>query len=178
MRALLRPAHEADLPDILAIYAPEVRHGTASWEWEPPDLPELSRRFATQQASGWPWLVAEVDGRVAGYAYAARYRPRIGYAWCVEDSIYVAAWARGRGLGRSLLEALIAACTASGARQMVAVIGDAANLASIALHRACGFEEVGRLRSIGFKAGRWLDSVLMQRPLGVGDAAPPGPLPG
>ena len=175
MELVLRPAGPADLPALLAIYAREVRFGTASWEWEPPDLPEFARRFEQQQASGWPWLVAEVEGRLSGYAYAARYRPRIGYAWCVEDSIYVAEHARGRGIGRRLLVALVVACTERGARQMVAVIGDSANHASIALHRGCGFCEVGRLRSIGFKAGRWLDSVLMQRALGQGDAAPPDP---
>lgn len=163
---------------MLAIYAPEVRHGTASWEWEPPDLEEFARRFAAQQAQGWPWLVAELDGRIAGYAYASRYRPRIGYGWCVEDSVYVAASARGRGVGRRLLEGLIAAASERGARQMVAVIGDSANTPSIALHRACGFVHVGTLRSIGFKAGRWLDSVLMQRTLGEGAASAPGPLPG
>jgi phosphinothricin acetyltransferase len=174
----LREALERDLEALLAIYAPEVRHGTASWEWEPPDLEEYGRRFAAQRASGWPWLVAEQDGRLLGYAHAGRYRPRIGYAWCLEDSVYVAAPARGRGIARRLLGALIERCAARGARQMVAVIGDSANLPSIALHRACGFREVGRLPSIGFKAGRWLDSVLMQRALGEGDTTPPGPPPG
>ncbi|MCX8101521.1 MAG: GNAT family N-acetyltransferase [Geminicoccaceae bacterium] len=173
MQPVLRPARSEDLADLLAIYAPEVRRGTASWEWEPPELEEWGRRFAAQQALGWPWLPAELDGRIAGYAHASRYRPRIGYAWCVEDSVYVAEGARGRGVGRALLAALIAACTERGARQMVAVIGDSANTASIALHRASGFHEVGRLASIGFKAGRWLDSVLMQRALGAGASSPP-----
>lgn len=178
MEPILRPALAADLEAMLAIYAPEVRAGTASWEWEPPDLAEYARRFEAQQASGWPWLVAELEGRIAGYAYAGRYRPRIGYAWCVEDSVYVAAWARGRGVASRLLGALIEECAARGARQMVAVIGDSANRPSIALHRALGFRHVGTLETIGFKAGRWLDSVLMQRPLGEGAASPPGPPPG
>ncbi len=179
MQPLLRPARERDLPELLAIYAPEVRHGTASWEWKPPDLEAFGRRFAAQQATPWPWLVAELEGRIAGYGYASRYRPRIGYAWCVEDSIYVAAWARGRGVGRALLAALVVACAERGARQMVAVIGDSANVASIRLHGSCGFREVGRLPAIGFKAGRWLDSVLMQRPLGAGASSPPDlPPPG
>lgn len=171
----LREAEVPDLEAMLAIYAPEVRHGTASWEWEPPDLAEFGRRFAAQRAGGWPWLVAEAGGRILGYAYASRYRPRIGYAWCLEDSVHVAAEARGRGVGKRLLLALIAGCAAHGGRQMVAVIGDSANVPSIALHRACGFREVGRLPSIGWKACRWLDSVLLQRPLGEGATSPPGP---
>lgn len=173
MKPALRLARSEDLADLLEIYAAEVRHGTASWEWEPPDLGEYRRRFEVQQVSGWPWFLAELDGRIAGFAYASRYRPRIGYSWCVEDSVYVAAWARGRGVGRALLDALVAACTLRGARQMVAVIGDSENTASIALHRSLGFREVGRLPAIGFKAGRWLDCVLMQRTLGPGCSSPP-----
>ena len=161
----LRPAMPADLPQVLAIYAAEVRHGTASFELEPPDLVELTRRHGRVAQLSLPWLVADSPDGIGGFAYATSYRDRPAYRFTVEDSVYVADWARGRGLGRALLEAVIAAARASGARQMVAVIGDSANHPSIGLHRACGFAEVGVLRNVGRKFDRWLDTVLMQRGL-------------
>ena len=161
----LRPIDEADLPAVLAIYAQEVRHGTASFELEPPDLAELRRRHARVRALGLPWLVAEAARGIAGYAYATSYRERPAYRFTVENSVYVADWARGQGIGRALLKRLVADARTAGARQMVAVIGDSANLGSIALHRACGFTEVGVLREVGRKFDRWLDTVLMQRML-------------
>ena len=164
--ALVRLSTEADLPAIQAIYAHHVLTGLASFEELPPDLAEMARRRAELSARGLPHLVAEADGRVLGYAYAGPYRARIAYRFTVEDSVYVAPDATGRGLGRLLLARLIADCEALGARQMVAVIGDSGNAASIGLHRALGFEHTGTLRDVGSKFGRWVDTVLMQRPLG------------
>ncbi len=161
----VRSALPSDLPAVQAIYADEVRHGTASFELEPPDLAEVQRRHARVTALGLPWLVAESAPGIGGFAYATSYRERPAYRFTVEDSVYVAAWARGRGLGRVLLEAVVAAARTAGARQMVAIIGDSANLGSIALHRHCGFAEVGVLREVGRKFDRWLDTVLMQRAL-------------
>lgn len=162
----LRPAGPGDLAAVAAIYAPEVLAGTASFELEPPDADELARRLVRVRAAGLPWLVAEDGtGVVLGYAHAAPYRDRPAYRFTVEDSVYVAAAARGRGLGRRLLEALVAEARAAGARQMVAAIGDGANLGSVRLHRGCGFREVGTLAAVGCKLGRWLDVVLMQRAL-------------
>ena len=162
---VLRPAAPADLPQILAIYAVEVLRGTASFETEPPDLPELNRRYDKVEQLGLPWLVAELPEGIGGFAYATSYRERPAYWFTVEDSVYVAGFARGRGLGRTLLQAVVVGARAAGARQMVAVIGDSANGGSIALHRACGFAEVGVLRDVGRKFDRWLDTVLMQRAL-------------
>ena len=159
----LRPALPGDLAAIAAIYGPEVRHGTATFELEPPDAAELGHQPG--QAAGLPWLVAELDGRVGGYAYAVPYRNRPAYRFTVEDSVYLAADARGRGVGRLLLDAVIEAARDARMRQMVAVIGDSANAASVRLHRACGFADVGTLRGVGFKLGRWLDTVVMQRSL-------------
>ena len=161
----LRPAALADLAAIQAIYAVEVDEGAATFELAPPDAAELGQRLAKVQALGLPWLVAERDGRVAGYAYASMYRDRPAYRFTVEDSVYVARWARGQGVGRQLLAAVLADASAAGMRQMVAVIGDSANLGSIRLHRACGFEDIGTLRGVGFKFDLWLDTVLMQRSL-------------
>lgn len=174
MNATLRPAAHADLAQITAIYAHHVLHGLASFEIEPPDEVEVRRRFDAIVAGGFPYFVAEAGGRVLGYAYAGPYRTRPAYRHSVEDSIYVAPDAVGRGLGKRLLLALIDACERRGFRQMLAVIGDSANTASIELHRACGFAQVGLLPSIGFKFGRWVDSVLMQRALGEGDRTAPG----
>ncbi len=170
----LRPAVPADMPVITEIYAHHVRTGGGSFETEPPDLDEMTRRHATVCDAGYPYIVAVEDKTVLGYAYAARYRPREAYRYAVEDSVYVAAGAAGRGVGTRLLAALIETCTEAGFRQMVAVIGDSENASSIALHRKMGFRQVGVIHSIGFKFGRWLDSVTMQRPLGPGgDSLPP-----
>jgi phosphinothricin acetyltransferase len=169
----LRHAEDRDLAPIAAIYADHVLTGLASFEVVPPDAAEIARRRADVLARGLPYLVAELAGAVVGYAYAAPYRLRPAYRYTVEDSVYVRRDAVGRGVGRRLLERLIADCTAGGYRQMIAVIGDSANRPSIALHEACGFARVGHLPSVGFKFDRWVDSVLMQRALGLGDATPP-----
>ena len=171
--ALLRPATPADIPAVRAIYADAVLNGCASFELDPPDAAEMAARMAKVSEAGLPWLVAEIDGRVLGYAYAGVYRPRPAYRFTVENSVYVDPAAKGRGLGRMLLAALIEATTALGYRQMLAVIGDSGNPASIGLHAALGFSHAGLLPSVGWKPGRWLDSVLMQRPLGEGDTTPP-----
>jgi len=169
----LRAATPADIAAIQAIYAHHVRHGLASFEIEPPSLAEMLHRFESIAGPGYPYLVA-TDGRtVLGYAYAAAYRARPGYRYTVEDSVYVAPSAVGRGIGRQLLTRLVAECERLGYRQMLAVIGDSANAASIELHRACGFNHSGALLSVGFKFGRWVDSVVMQRPLGPGDRTLP-----
>ena len=170
---LIRPAEPADLPAITAIYDEAVRFGTASFELEPPDLAEMRQRMQSLRDGGYPYLVALRDGALAGYAYAGPYRPRLAYRFAVEDSIYIAAQARRSGVGRRLLDALIAASEQRGYRQMLAVIGDSANLASIELHRRAGFEPVGTFANVGYKFGRWLDSVMMQRALGEGASSLP-----
>ena len=171
---VLRPTAETDIAVVTAIYADAVSHGTASFEIEPPAEAEMARRWRDLNTGGYPHIVAERGGRVAGYAYAGPYRPRRAYRFSVEDSIYLAPDAKGLGLGRLLLAELISVCEAKGFRQMIAVIGDgAANRASVALHRALGFRMIGTFEGAGFKHGRWLDSVLMQRPLGPGNSAPP-----
>lgn len=173
MPPTIRPSTDDDLPAIAAIYAWNVAHGTGTFELEAPDAAETARRRADVLAKGLPWLVAERDGRVLGYAYANHFRPRPAYRFCVEDSVYLDPAAQGRGIGRLLLAELIARCQARGARQMLAVIGDSANAASIGLHRALGFAPVGLLRDSGWKFERWLDVVLMQRALGHGAATAP-----
>lgn len=176
---LLRPSQPADVQAITAIYAHHVREGAGSFELDPPGAEEMARRRLDVVSRGLPWLVAEQEGQVQGYAYAGVYRPRPAYRYTLEDSIYVAAEASGRGIGRLLLAELLARCEALGARQMVAVIGDSANAGSIRLHERLGFRHAGRLPSTGWKFGRWLDTVLMQRPLGHGDTtAPPATAPG
>lgn len=170
---VVRPARPADIPRIVEIYRPHVLAGLATFELDPPDAGEMARRLADVVSRGMPYLVAVADEVVAGYAYAATYRARPAYRHAVEDSIYLdEAYAR-RGIGRALLDALIDDCARRGFRQMIAVIGDSANASSIALHRACGFRSVGTLPAVGWKLGRWVDSVLMQRALGAGDATPP-----
>lgn len=173
----LRPATEADLPAITAIYAHAVLNGTASYEYDPPSLNEMTSRFDTLKAGGFPYLAAETDGEVLGYAYAGPFRTRSAYRFTVEDSIYLAPHAQGRGVGRKLLEQLIAESSSLGFRQMIAVIGDGAvNLASIRLHAARGFSDCGRILGSGYKFGRWCDTVLMQLAMNSGAAAPPDPL--
>ncbi len=167
----IRPATAADIPGIVAIYGPAVATGTASFELTPPDEAEMRRRFETITSAGFPYIVAEIDGKVAGYAYVSSYRTRPAYRFTVENSVYVAPDAQRGGVGRALLTALIEACAARGYRQIIAVIGDSPNQpGSISLHRGCGFVEVGRLPNVGFKFGRWLDTLLMQRALAVAES--------
>jgi len=169
------PSRDDDLAAIAAIYAHHVLHGTASFETEPPSLEEMRRRRAELMARGYPYLVADDPAGIVGYAYAGPYRARPAYGNTVENSVYLRPDAIGRGLGRRLLDALIADCEGRGYRQMIAVVGDSGNTASIRLHERAGFRLVGVLRSVGFKHGRWLDTVLLQRALGAGDGAPPRP---
>jgi phosphinothricin acetyltransferase len=169
----IRSVTPVDIDEITEIYAYAVKHGTASFEIEPPSRSEMDARRATLQSGGFPYLVADIGGRVAGYAYAGPYRPRIAYRYTVEDSVYIGPDAHRRGIGRLLLTELLTQAEARGFRQMIAVIGDSAQTASIELHRSLGFLPVGTFSSIGFKHGRWLDSVLMQRALGEGAATLP-----
>lgn len=171
--ALIRPAAEADVAAVTAIYAHHVLHGLATFEEVPPDAAEIAARRQAIVARGQPYLVAEEAGRILGYAYAAPYRPRSAYRFTLEDSIYLDPAAVRRGVGSALLAALLAAGEAAGARQMLAVIGDSGNAASIALHARAGFAHAGTLRAVGFKLGRWVDTVLMQRPLGPGGGTLP-----
>ena len=173
MEISVRPSMERDLAAVTAIYADAVIHGTASFELEPPTEQEMHRRRAALIDGGYPYLVAEYDGAIAGYAYAGSYRTRPAYRFTVEDSVYVARSAQGQGVGRALLSALIEAAEARDFRLMVAVIGDKASTGSIRLHEALGFQPAGILEPIGYKHGRWLATVLMQRILGVGAATPP-----
>lgn len=169
----LRDSRDDDLPAIHAIYAHHVRHGTGSFELEPPTLEEMGARRADVLKNGFPYLVAtDADGRVLGYAYANFFRTRPAYRFTVENSIYVADGERGRGVGGRLLRRLVERCEAAGCRQMLAVIGDSANTGSIALHARCGFRFAGTLRATGWKFDRWLDTVLMQKELGPADRTP------
>jgi L-amino acid N-acyltransferase YncA len=170
---IIRPSRDEDVPTIAAIYAHHVLNGLASFEEVPPDIEEIARRRGGIVASGLPYLVAEADGKVLGYCYAGPFRPRVAYRYTLEDSIYIDPAAVGRGIGRVLLTAVLARSEELGYRQMVAVIGGRETVASIRLHAALGFTEVGVLTGVGFKFGRWVDSVLMQRPLGPGTAMPP-----
>jgi phosphinothricin acetyltransferase len=174
---LVRPATEADLPAVTAIYAHHVTHGTGSFELTAPSMAEMTQRHAAVLANGLPYLVAELrtgeNARIAGFAYANHFRPRPAYRFSVENSVYVAHDAPRRGLGRLLMAELIARCAAAGCRQMLAVIGDSANAGSIGLHRAMGFRPVGVFKNTGWKFDRWLDTVLMQRELGLGAQQPP-----
>lgn len=165
---VIRPATPADISAITAIYSHAVTYGTASFEVEPPDEQEMMDRFRTLIEGGFPYLVAESGGAVCGYAYAGPYRTRIAYRYTLENSVYVATDCHQRGIGRTLMDELVSQAGVLGFRQMIAVIGDSGQVASIALHRAAGFEMVGTFAAVGFKFGRWLDTVLMQRPLGSG----------
>lgn len=169
----VRDATPDDAPAIQAIYAHHVTTGLASFEEEPPTVAEMIARQAAARAAGHPYLVAEREGEILGYAYATAYRPRRAYRFTVEDSVYVRDGLAGQGIGSALLAALIARCEAGPWRQMIAVIGNSGNAASIALHRRHRFADVGVLRSVGFKHGRWVDTVLMQRALGDGETSPP-----
>ena len=169
----VRDAETRDLPEVQRIYAHHVLHGLASFEVEPPDVAEITRRYDAIRQLGLAFVVAEQGQRVLGYAYASPYRPRIGYRFTIEDSIYVDDTARGKGVGRRLLAELIGRCTRLGYRQMLAVIGDSGNAGSIGLHAALGFERTALLPSVGFKFGRWVDVVFMQRALGPGDSTLP-----
>jgi L-amino acid N-acyltransferase YncA len=169
----IRAATLADIPAITAIYAHAVKHGTASFELEPPTEAEMTRRMQAVLDGKFPYIVAEIDGKIAGYAYASLYRTRPAYRFTVEDSVYIAPDMHRRGIGKVLLQRLIDECTARGYRQMIAVIGDSDQAASIGVHKACGFEPAGNLKSIGWKFGRWLDTPLMQRSLGKGAETKP-----
>lgn len=170
---LVRDARDSDLPAITAVYAREVLEGASSYEYEAPGESEMGVRMRAVLDAGNPYLVAELDGAFAGYAYANAYRNRAGYRCTVEDTVYVAAGSAGHGVGTALLGRLIEQCELRGYRQMVAVIGDAGNAASVSLHRKHGFETVGIFKGLGRKHGRWLDNLQMQRALGAGCATPP-----
>ncbi len=173
--AVVRDAGEGDLASVRAIYAHHVLTGLGSFEEQPPDLAEIAKRFRAVADAGLPYLAAELDGKVVGYAYAAPFRPRPAYRHTVENSVYVAPGFEGRGIGRALLVALIARCAALGKRQVIAVIGGGYdNVGSAKLHQALGFTQAALLKSVGWKFGRWLDSLMMQLALGPGDTKPPG----
>jgi len=173
MTVPIRPATLADIPAVTRIYAHAVKTGTASFELEPPSEAEMSKRMQALLDGKFPYFVAERDSAVAGYAYASLYRTRPAYRFTVEDSIYIDPAMHRRGVGKALLEKLIEACTTLGFRQMIAVIGDSEQAASIGVHRSCGFAPVGNLKTIGWKFGRWLDTPFMQRALGPGAATDP-----
>jgi L-amino acid N-acyltransferase YncA len=170
----IRPSLDADVPAITAIYAHHVATGTATFELTPPSVEDMAARRAEVLAKGLPYLVAEEAGQVLGYAYCSSFRPRPAYRFSAEDSIYLAAGAGGRGLGRALLAELAAQAQSAGVRKLIAVIGDSANTGSIGVHRALGFTHAGVLRSCGRKFDRWLDVVLMEKALGFGDTTAPG----
>lgn len=169
----IRPATLADIPAITRIYAHAVMHGTASFELAAPDEAEMAHRQRTLLDGGYPYIAATSDGTLLGYAYAGPYRPRPAYRFSIEDSIYIDPQAQRRGVGRLLLDQLIVESEQRGFRQMLAVIGDSAQTASIELHRAAGFRMVGAFENVGYKFGRWLDSVMMQRALGPGATTAP-----
>lgn len=170
---LIRPRTDADMAKITAIYTHHVLHGTSSWELTPPDETEMIRRAHAIEDAGYPYLVAERDGAVAGYAYAGAYRPRPAYRNTVELSIYIDDTRRRAGIGGALMTALIDTCTDMGFRQMIAIIGDSQNRQSIDFHEKMGFVHVGKVHEIGYKFGRWMDQIIMQRPLGAGASTPP-----
>jgi len=173
MPITLRDVTATDMAQIQPIYAHHVLHGAASFEEIPPDVAEMGNRFAALKAKNMPYIAAVEDGKILGYAYAGPYRPRSAYRYTVEDSIYLLPDQAGKGLGKLLLTEIIARSTTLGMRQMIAVIGDSANAGSINLHRSLGFAMIGTFPAIGFKFGRWIDSVLMQKPLGEGQSTLP-----
>jgi phosphinothricin acetyltransferase len=170
---IVRDATAADLQAIAAIYGHHVLHGAGTFEEVPPTLEDMAQRLAAVQSKALPWVVAQADGRILAYAYAGPYRLRSAYRYTAEDSVYVAPDAQRRGAGRAALQAVIARCEAMGLRQLVAVIGDSGNQGSLGLHEALGFERVGALPAVGFKHGRWLDVVIMNKPLNGGPARDP-----
>jgi L-amino acid N-acyltransferase YncA len=170
---LFRPSREDDLPAITAIYAHHVLHGTGTFETDPPSLADMTARRADVLARGLPYLVAEHAGTVVGFAYGNWFKPRPAYRYSVEDSIYLAPDQAGKGLGRALLGELLVHLEAAGIRKVMAIIGDSANAASVGLHRASGFTQVGIVESCGWKFGAWRDIVIMQKTIGVGDTEPP-----
>jgi phosphinothricin acetyltransferase len=171
--AQIRPVRTADLAEMQAIYAHHVLHGTGSFEEVPPSVEEMGERVEHVTNQGWPWLVAEDATGVLGYCYVTRFRPRAAYRFCAENAVYVRPDVRGQGVGKALVAHLIDDATAAGFRQMVAVIGDSENVGSIGVHASLGFQRVGTLRAVGWKAGRWLDTVYMERALGEGDETDP-----
>lgn len=174
----IRPASPADAPAIATIYAHHVTHGTGSYDTEARSIDATVNLIAEHDARGWPFLVTQAaDSSISGYAYASQFKPRAGYTWTCEDSIYIHPDHQGRGVGKALLASLVTAAETAGFRTMVAVIGGA-EPASVALHAACGFTHAGRLHGMGWKHGRWLDTIYMQRALGDGTNSPPGTVPG
>jgi L-amino acid N-acyltransferase YncA len=171
----IRPSRDQDLPAITAIYAHHVLHGTGTFETEPPSEADMVGRRADVLAKGLPYLVAEEDGRVLGYAYCQWFKPRPAYRFSAEDSIYLHPDAQGKGLGKALLTELARQAEAVGIRKLIAVIGDSANKGSVGVHRALGFQPVGVIQSCGWKFGKWLDIVLMEKQIGAGDSTPPQP---
>ena len=169
----IRPVADADLPEIQAIYAHHVLNGTGTFEEDPPSLEEISARFVAGTGRGWTWLAASDATGVLGYAYYTQIRDRTAYRFTAEDSIYVREDVRGQGVGKALVARLLVAAESAGFRQMIAVIGDSENVGSVGMHASLGFHHVGTLRAVGLKFGRWLDTVYMQRPLGVGDDGVP-----
>jgi L-amino acid N-acyltransferase YncA len=169
----IRPAKADDAAALAAIYGHHVAHGFGTFETDPPTPEDMAGRLTAVQALGLPYLVAELDGALAGFAYGSAFRPRASYRYTVEDSVYIGPDRLGQGIGKALLGSVIEACEALGLRQMVAMIGDSENSRSVGLHRAMGFTPVGVFRAIGFKHGRWVDVAMMQRPLNAGAGAPP-----
>jgi phosphinothricin acetyltransferase len=170
----IRPALPADLPEIQAIYAHHVLHGTGTFEEVPPSIEDMTRRYHDVISRGWSWLVAEDATGIVGYAYYTQIRDRSAYRCTAEDSVYVREDVRGQGVGKALAARLLQEAEAAGFRQMIAVIGDSENIGSVGVHSSLGFHHVGTLKAVGVKFGRWLDTVYMQRPLGSGDADLPG----
>ena len=170
---LIRPSHDQDLPQITAIYAHHVLHGTGTFETDPPSVTDMTTRRADVLGKGLPYLVAEQDGGVVGFAYGNWFKPRPAYRYSVEDSIYLAPDLHRKGLGRALLAELLARFEAVGIRKVMAIIGDSANVGSVGVHRALGFTQVGVVDSCGWKFGAWRDIVIMQKTLGAGNTLPP-----